>query len=896
MQVAVRVCRRFDYSQLECVGYFVPGHDAATLLDGLSELGLEPLPRVHQLANGFLVRLDAPAPRAFAGAVRLGEIAGNVYAPLDAELTPALLPDEVRGLTGDKGVVCLPDGFFAFDPSTPLALSGVLTADGVRRRKWQPLPQPPERPDRITGFILDLPEEDAEDLLNQGGEGVGEEEPGPDETGAGKSMLGKLEFAAGKALGKFGRALGSKGMQKAGGELISKGINNDPARLQGLLGKQEAALRDLLRRFREGKIDEALRRALPVSGEPGRGSRPAGSANLPFHNIMYSLGNILGRGVGGASQWFTEPDVYGALVSEYRKAAEQARRDGDHRRAAFIYGKLLGDYRTAANLLQQGGLHRDAAALYMQKLNDPMAAARAFEAGGDVDDAVQLYRKIGAHVPAGDLLRKAGDDEGALDEYRTAGRLLANRGEYKQAGELLMAKAKAPDEALVFLNEGWRARPHPSAVPCALHMAVIHADLNDAESLARLTDDADRFFAPPGNEGRAAHYYNMLATLARRESLAEHRGELHDRALTGLANKLRQNRDSKIYFDAKTWSNAVVSDMQYAQRAELKRRPVSAAPAGDQLVSSVQVGQGTVAAVSYAARAGLLFVAFTSGEICCFSPTKGSQRVRDPGGGVRDMVVDAEGRMLTVFDYGAGDTGELSCYVRRNDGQYFRGRGVETLPPGTHLIAAGEVSGSTVAAFWDEARNTLVLRQGEGLDVYVEYPTPDWPLAGALVRTNVTGVLLLGDRTAHWLGAVNAMKSVTDWQSAATHWRILGLVSGAQVAIYEGTPGNLEIAGRNEQGSLYWSVLKAGTFGLRCESRVVAARGDYLCAAITRPGQIVGVTSHGVNWFRKDGEGFVLKATTKLSAADAIACFHAQDSNELLVLTSSGRVQLVPVV
>ena len=62
MQVAVRVCRRFDYSQLESVGYFVPGHDAATLLDGLSELGLEPLPRVHQLANGFLVRLDAPAP------------------------------------------------------------------------------------------------------------------------------------------------------------------------------------------------------------------------------------------------------------------------------------------------------------------------------------------------------------------------------------------------------------------------------------------------------------------------------------------------------------------------------------------------------------------------------------------------------------------------------------------------------------------------------------------------------------------------------------------------------------------------------------------------------------------------------------------------------------------
>ncbi|MCA8910864.1 MAG: hypothetical protein KDB82_04115 [Planctomycetes bacterium] len=897
MQVALQVRRRFDRSLLECAGYLVPGHDPAVLLDGLAELGLEPLPRVYRLACGFLVRLDAPQLKPFKGGVRLGEIAEGVFAPGDAELTPTLLPDEVRGLTGGKGVVCLPEGFFAFDPSRPLPVGDLLATGTVRRRNWQSLPQPAERAGCINEFILDLPQDDAEEMLNQGGEGIGEEEPGPDETGAGKSMLGKLEFAAGKALGKFGRALGSKGMQQAGGNLVSKGINNDPAKLQGLLGKQEAALRDLLRRFREGKIDEALRRALPVGGSPSRGAAPAANANLPFHNLMYSLGNVLNRGSGGTAMWFTEPDVYTALVREYRKAAEAAKRDGDFRRAAFIYGKLLGDYRTAANLLQQGGLHRDAALLYMQKLNDPTAAARAYEAGGDIDDAVRLYRKIGQHVPAGDLLRKAGDDEGALIEYRTAGRLLANRGEFKQAGELMMAKANDADEALVFFHEGWRARPHPSAVPCAVHMAVIHADREQPEKLDALTDEADRFFAPPGNEARAAQYYNMLATLARRESLGEHRADLRDRALTGMANKLRQNPKSQLPFDGKAWSNAFVSDVRFAQRTELKRQP--ARPAADnELVSSVQIAQGNVVAVSYAWRAGTLFVAFDSGAIHTFSPTSGTAEVRGGGDRTSGIAVDPAGTLLAVMERGSEsfeDSFELSCFVRRQNGGYYVGRGSEIMRGEYELLGVGDVGGNNIVAISDNSRGVIVLRQGEGFDPYVEYPAPSTPWAGRLVRTDKTGLLLLGDRTAHWLGAINQLQTVTRWQDAATHWRTQGMISGAEAAIFEGPPGNLEIAGRNEQGSLYWSGLKAGTFGLRCESRIVAARGDYLCAAITRPGHIAGVTHEGVNWFRKEGEGFVLQARTKLNAPDAVACFVAQDSGELLVLGATGRVQLLSI-
>src|SRR5262249_11043814 len=158
---------------------------------------------------------------------------------------------------------------------------------------------------------------------------------------------------------------------------------------EALLGRQEAALRELLRHFREGKLEQALRRALPIGGA-GRGSRPAGDANLPVHQLCYSLGSLLGD--RPADLWVCAPDVPPQLAAEYRKAAEEATRAGDYRRAAFIYGKLLSDYRLAADVLLRGGLFHDAAILYLSKLGDVLAAAHAFAAAGEIDRSLELYR------------------------------------------------------------------------------------------------------------------------------------------------------------------------------------------------------------------------------------------------------------------------------------------------------------------------------------------------------------------------------------------------------------------------------------------------------------------------------------------------------------------------
>ena len=888
MEVALRIERRAATSHAECAAWFMPGRDPASLLEALSQSTLEPLPRVFRAAGGYLIKPDVPQAITLSGASRMSEVARNVFAPIEGELMPALLPDEARGV---RPMVCLPEGFFALDLSKPVKLSELLVPSGLRRREWKPLPQPSKRPAEIREFILDRPDDVPEELLDKGSEGVGEEEPAPDDTGAGKSMLGKMEFSAGKALAKLGGMFGSKGMQQAGGNLIGKGLNNNPKMTERLLGKQEAALRDLLRKFQEGNTEEALRRALPLGAEAGRGSKAASSALLPFHSLMYSLGGILGRGSGGSAMWFTEPDVYGALVREYRKAAEEAKKTGDHRRAAFIYGKLLGDYRTAASVLQQGGLHHDAAVIYLKKLNEPKSAARAYEAAGDVDEAIRLYRKIGQHVPAGDLLKRVGDDEAALKEYRTGARQFAARGEYAAAGELMMAKTGESEEALAFLGEGWRARPHPNAVPCALHIAVIHADNSDVEELLALTNEADRFFAPPGQEAQAGQYYNMLATLSRRESLTEDRSELHDRALMGIANKLRQRRGGKdLPFDSKAWSNALVSDAGFALRQAAKQRPRIEGPVEDDLVSTVRIATGAVSAVAFAEDIGELFVGFRDGRVYGFSPTGGTSQVRDSGPAVVTLTVDRKGKLLAATTEKDSESRDLACYVRRKDGRYFRGRGAEQLGSGAQLLSAGD----NFVALLEEWRNTVVIRRGEGFEPYAEYAMPGPAWSGKLIRNGgVTGILMQGDRRAFWLGTINPAHTATRWQEAATHWRPMGFVAGAESGLIAPSPGNIELAGRNEHGSLYWSGLKAGTFGLRCESRIVAARGDYLSAALTRPGRIAGVTGTHVNWFKKEGEGFELKSITKLSAPDAVACFYNHSTIELMVLSNDGRVSMI---
>ena len=95
---------------------------------------------------------------------------------------------------------------------------------------------------------------------------------------------------------------------------------------------------------------------MPLGGTATEGDALRSNGKLPTVDPTYSLQSLLGSNRGPTGIWFGGFDVQAELAKEYRKAAEDAERPGDYRRAAYIHGKLLGDFATAAHLLCKGGL------------------------------------------------------------------------------------------------------------------------------------------------------------------------------------------------------------------------------------------------------------------------------------------------------------------------------------------------------------------------------------------------------------------------------------------------------------------------------------------------------------------------------------------------------------
>ncbi len=231
-----------------------------------------------------------------------------------------------------------------------------------------------------------------------------------------------------------------------------------PRLTEAMLGKQRAALNDLLKQFREGKIEQALKRALPFNGDAGRGGQVATSDELPVNDPRYSLDGLM-RSNAPPGIWEVEEEPQRQLQDEYRKAAQAALDRGDFQRAAYIHGRLLGDVRMAATILSQGGLHRDAAILYRDRLGDLRWAAREFDAAGEWDQALLLYRQLRDYEAAGDLLRKMGEEEQAIEEYHLAAQeLIVARKDYLQAGELMLRKTGRADLAGAYFALGWKQR------------------------------------------------------------------------------------------------------------------------------------------------------------------------------------------------------------------------------------------------------------------------------------------------------------------------------------------------------------------------------------------------------------------------------------------------------
>ena len=917
MKVAFRLRRLAEAAPATAL--LLLSHRPEDVLRLCAGLGCDPFPDVYSLADGFLLRF---APRAaitqiscLTGVLRLRSLDDNVLLPVDAELVPALLEDEAQLLGRRRGLVFLPGGrVLGFDPAAPLAASALLALPSLRREVWQPLPQRPPLAERLTEITLEREELTPEIIMESGGEDIGSDDPRPAGAGVPARTLGGLAYGLGMGLARLGNALRLRGLARLGARLMSGALKVAPRLSEKLLGRQEAALRDLLREFREGNIERALRRALPLSGDTARGARPAqGSIRLPFNKIFYSLQELLRRDRGPATIWFSRFDAWTELQREYRKQAELALQRGDFRRAAFIYGKLLGDFRTAAATLAQGGLHRDAAILYLARVHDTHAAAREFEAAGELDRALALYRKSGEHALAGDLLRHAGEEELAIAEYRLAAAKLAQSGQaFYEAGELLLTRAGRPDLAQEYYQTGWKRRPIGSPVPCALRLAEHHCQQAERDKLLALVTEAEAYFAQEAVDSEVAYFFNEIAQLAQRPTLAPLHDELRDRALMAIGARMRlhdahsrpADLASSLLAPAAGWSAAVMSDAAYATKPTPRRSSTtrkqrksekldpreSTSYAGTVRRTAVPAQMSTVRAVCQAPDTGDVFIGFESGVIYRFVPRREEFTLAaDEKAPILSLATDGTGVTLAVLSHKSLKEARLTSYVH--------GRWIATMEVNAEVPLLGSrIEDQTLAVVVGpqvlmlDASSLLSVNYGR-IDCLDPNPdavivVPAWP---GITASSLIG-LEHGDLAYYYnLVAPHRTTWTLGWRPAVPPGSGQGLWQPEVSALHK-SPQCLEIAAV-ESPSVNWSEIQIeGGFLARVVTRSFSAKQPFLAATIIRPGFLAAATRTHIYWLRHAGNALKAVARVQHWQPSVVACYANHRGNELMLICEDGTI------
>ncbi len=884
-------------------------------------------PAAFRVAGGFVVVPVGSVAHAVPRTVRLRRFAGDLFLPADADLVPALRPDEAVGLTRDRGLVFLPGGtVLAFDPAKPVRESEALTVGPVRRGGWEAFPPRPDRAESLHAIRAELPPsavvqiltagqpDDADPLPGPGGE-VPEDARPPSGSLADRAAAG-VKLGAGQLLNWLGRSLGAKKLAEAGADLARRAIEQVPRLSEKVLGAQEAALRELLRQLQSGDVERALRRApIAVADPDAPPARLDAGSRLADHDTRYSLRGLLTAGSGGAA-WLGGGDVWARLAAEYRRLAEEATRRGDYRRAAYLYGVLLRDPRQAARVLDGGGLHRDAAILYRDKLSDLRSAAGCFERAGCYDEAVGLYQQLELYEPAGDLLRRIGEEDAALAMYAKAAERLAAQGQYRKAGDLIAEKAGRSDEARRYYVTGWNASDSTEAVPCGLRMVEHHVQAEEWDGLRELLDEAGEKFAPPRADD-AGRFFGQTVARADRDVPEAVRADVRDRARLALAEHLRhQVRTGRnpgavvttVFGGHPAWPGPVVRDAREAVKRALtpapKPEPARLPPfrllAGP--VTAAVVARGSFdlvlanaagAVVRYAGGdGGLVHVAGNSGaETVALATNESAWQI---------VAMDSTDAMVYLESFVADPRAGYASRGRTPIDRPGEDLPLPYLQP--ELEPPGRNSGERILRLHgpDAERryfgNALLLVQtrklppGTGRRVWLVVSDEDdrWVFDGNDVRyerLDPRGDAAPTVRAAGrlpWRPVVPPDSAFTvppaDWVRPA--------------------PGVLQLVGVADEGALYWSELTYHPGArLAVEASKATVPHGFRAAALVGPGLVAAVAAdNAVHWLRPSPAGLTAYARPRKLGhlAPVVFAVHRPQANEVVVVFADGWAVRVP--
>ena len=829
-------------------------------------LGHDPPPTLFATADGVLILLDGPADHAAIGAIKLRRLSDYLLIPFDAELLPQLHRDEMAALTKTRGLVILPGGrALEFAPDIPLDWDALLAVGTVRRDGWERFPQPRRIAEELRSIHFELPQQNPEDVVSPGGAGIGVDPARPAESLMTNRAAGRATLGVGRAIAALGGKLGIKSLQQWGQRLVESAIKLAPRLQEEVSGKRDAALRELLRRFQEGDVEGALRRALPFSDDSShRGEVPSGS-ELPNHDLNYSLRNIL-PGSRPASMWNDhDNELRLALQAAYRKAAQAATDAGDFRRAAFIFGKLLSEWRSAAEVLARGDLHRDAAILFRDKIGDKLRAAREFADGGAFEEALAIYEELNTYELAGDLFRRIGNEVFALANYERAAAVMLTNNNSARPGNSFSPKPVASNgRSSIFGTVGTGGT---MAAKTRMRFRARFIWLG----FTRIANRRNRFlsFSP-----RANGFLNNRETPTRpacsstpsprwprirRSSLAVKK--CANRCLLALAAKLRDHAatESKpgevvpaLFGATRIWEPAAVRDAAFALKSAQAKPKTQASESVLRTVTWMRLATGTVTATAFAAESGDLFAGFLDGTLACFNAkTERIERIEGEVREVRALAVNRHGNQIAVVNR-LGNGSELITSYLSGDGQTFR-HNSNYYSPYREIRLSPTIEtdrGDLLAIFrQSNAQVELIGLRGASLSAEKLKPATYWtdshyelllpsepssssPKLFAFFGPELYSIPLTIDRAWHC--------KVGWFPHACT---LSGAFSAPPLTWSYVTGVRIEFAGLGLENTAYLARISLADFQTNCDKLLSALHIDgYRCVAIIRPGFVAAVT------------------------------------------------------
>jgi tetratricopeptide (TPR) repeat protein len=420
-------------------------------------------------------------------------INGNLFIPVDANLTPALTPAEMRELLIWHVQVFHPAiGFIGFDKEDEQPLDSFLLPAQAVEKSWDHAhPGMPPVAYLHTISVAMPAGLELTDLLNNGQITLPLSElPGKrprrslfmrfidwmvrwflrfllamfnivafllrrapaKPVGAGNTRSGKP--GAGKTAVRASRT-DKPETGPAGGlrEMLRNWIEKT---LGSIEERRDSELDRLLKMF-DNDGDEALKFAIPIGDNPApaasRGIAPQ-SARLSRQDTNFNLGKLF---ESKPMDTWSSAESYTTLLSrKYEQQAAKAIAEGDHRKAAYIYAHLLRNLHRAAVVLEEGKFYHEAAALYMDSLGQPLKAAECFEKGGLLLDAINIYKKLEKYEKTGDLYKQLSQEKPAQQYFQLAVDAAMQQKNHLEAARILQHKSGKPEEACAVLLDGWQ--------------------------------------------------------------------------------------------------------------------------------------------------------------------------------------------------------------------------------------------------------------------------------------------------------------------------------------------------------------------------------------------------------------------------------------------------------